>query len=575
MGRAEIDDPITMLGAVTDRRLSALRLKLAVAALLIIYLIPSEPGNPVRLTLYCLAAYTIYSVALFLVARRTVNFSPPVMRSLVVADLVWYTVLTSISSGNHGLYFFYLFAVIVASSRGGAVFGFLITVLSCFLCITVGWLAAPPGPFDQTRFVMRPLAVLGLGYILSYWGGAELALKRKLILLKELSLAANPRFGVDWTIELILRRLMRFWDASYCLILLAHDTGLHLYLVSSDDPNRCQNVRVQGQADIPFIDIADSAAVVYNDRPRVWPGGAAYSSYDPGTHAITPRDLPPGEALAEFLSARSFVGVPLHYRERLRGRILVSSTRAHAFNVGDAVFLQQVANQIVPVIENIRLVERLASDASEEERNRIARSVHDRVIQPYYGLQIGLKALQSVLNNGGNGGNGKGHNGDPVSGLEKKPAVLLEELMTMTSDGIDELRQYVSGLKQSRVNGTHLSDSIRRFASKFEHATGIHVKVVDDTGGFVGNDRLTAEMFQMAAEALSNVHRHTRARSARVALSLEGNAVRLQVENELAGTAGPARFTPGSISDRAEALGGTTEVLSEEGRTVLRVEVPL
>jgi signal transduction histidine kinase len=568
MGRSQIEDPITMLGAVTDRRLSALRLKLAVAALLIIYLIPSEPGSPVWLSIYCLAAYAVYSFALFLVARRTVNFSPAVMQSLVVADLAWYTALTFVSNGMHGLYFFYLFAVIVASSRGGAVFGFLVTVISCFLCITVGLIATPPGPFDQTRFVMRPLAVLGLGYILSYWGGAELALKRKLILLKELSLAANPRFGVDWTIELILRRLMHFWDASYCLILLAHDTGLQLYLVSSDEPNRCQNVRVKGQSDIPFIDIADSAAVVYNDRPRLWSGGPAYSSYDAGTHAITPRELPPGEALAEFLNARSFVGVPLHYRERLRGRILVSSTRSHAFNVGDAVFLQQVANQIIPVIENIRLVERLASDASEEERNRIARSVHDRVIQPYYGLQIGLKALQSVLKNG--------HKGESAAAApEKKPAVLLEELMTMTSEGIDELRQYVSGLKQSRTNGSHLSDSIRRFASKFENATGIHVKVVDETGGFVGNDRLTAEMFQMAAEALSNVHRHTRARSARVALSLQGNAVRLQVENELAGSDEPARFTPGSISDRAEALGGTTEVRSEEGRTVLRVEVPL
>ena len=102
----------------------------------------------------------------------------------------------------------------------------------------------------------------------------------------------------------------------------------------------------------------------------------------------------------------------------------------------------------------------------------------------------------------------------------------------MTADGIDELRQYVSGLKQSRSGDTRLADSIRRFASKFENATGIHVKVTDHTEGFVGNDRLTSEMFQMAAEALSNVHRHTQARSARVSLSLEGNVIQLQVEND-------------------------------------------
>lgn len=565
MYEGEIEDPITILGAVTDRLLSALRLKLAIASALIVYLVPSEPDKYFRLTFYLLAAYSAYSLGVYLAARRHTNFSPAMMRALVCVDLVWYTVLISLNTSSN-LYFFYLFAVIVASSRAGAAFGFLVALISASLSIVV--VAVSPLPFDQMRVVVRLLAIVGFGYILAYWGGAELALKRKLVLLKELSVAANPRFGVDWAIDSILRRLLKFWDASYCLILLAHDTGLQLYLVSSDDPNQCQRVLVQGQSDIPFIDVSDSAAVVYSDRQRFLRGRPAYRSYDPRTNATQQRPLPAGEALAEFLSARSFVGVPLHYRERLRGRILISSERSHAFDVADAVFLQQVATQIMPVIENIRLVDRLASDASEEERNRIARSVHDRVIQPYYGLQIGLKALQSVLHNGSNGGS-------QGSVSEKKSAVLLEELMLMTSEGIDELRQYVSGLKQSRSNGAHLAESIRRFAAKFEQATGIHVKVVDETGGFVGNERLTSEMFQMAAEALSNVHRHTQARSARVGLCLAGNAICLQVENELTGDIQPPHFSPGSITDRAEALGGNTEVLSAEGRTVLRVEVPL
>lgn len=575
MHQSEIEDPITILGAVTDSRLSALRLSLAVAALIIIYAIPVEPESAANLTYYSMVGFVVYSAVLYGVARRQVNFSQGMLRVVVAVDLIWFTVITSLSNGTGGLFFFYLFAVIVASSRGGALFGFLVTVVSTVLSISVSVLAAPTGQFDQTRFVIRPLAILGLGYILAFWGGAELALKRKLILLKELSMAANPRFGVEWTIEVILRRLLNFWDASYCLILLAHDTGLQMYLLSSDDPNHFQTVRVQGQSDIPFIDISDSAAVVYSDRSPLWSKRPAYRSYDSRTNAITPRPIPPGEALAEFLSARSFIGVPLHYRERLRGRILVSSNRARAFDVGDAVFLQHVANQILPVVENIRLVERIASDASEEERNRIARSVHDRVIQPYYGLQIGLKALQKVLTSGHGNGTSHSHDGDSATSDGKRPAVLLEELLTMTSEGIDELRQYVSGLKQTRTDGSNLADSIERYASKFEHATGIHVKVIDETGGFVGNGRLSTELFQMAAEALSNVHRHTQARSAVVGLSLARNIVRLQVENELGRDVEPVRFTPGSITDRAEALGGTTEVFSEDGRTVLRVEVPL
>jgi len=275
-----------------------------------------------------------------------------------------------------------------------------------------------------------------------------------------------------------------------------------------------------------------------------------------------------GQALAEFLAAHSFVSVPLRYRERFRGRIVVSSARARAFDVHDAVFLQQVANQALPVIENIRLVERLASDATDEERNRIARSVHDCVIQPYYGLQMGLKALHTALEDKQNG------NGLPY-GEGKEAGALLSELMSMTADGIDELRQYVSGLKHSRNGDVRLADSIRRFASKFEQATGIHVKVTDKTEGFAGNERLTSEVFQMAAEALSNVHRHTQARSARVTLSLSEGAIQLQVENDWNGDSEVSRFTPGSISDRAEALGGRAEVQLEEGRTILRVQVPL
>ena len=447
--------------------------------------------------------------------------------------------------GKQLFFFFYLFSIIVASSRGGYTFGLMVTATSAALFLSM-YIAAPPEDFVP-RVAIRPLAIVGLGYILSYWGGAEMALRRKMALLNELSLFTNPRFGVDWTIELILRRLLGFWKASYCLILLVHENDLDLYLVSSDDPQRCQKVPVRSQSEVPFIDMADASSLVFNDGARRW-ARTSYQSYDPRTRTIAPRPLAPGEALAEFLSARSFVSVPLHYRERFRGRIVVSSGQPGAFDISDAAFLQQVASQALPLIENIRLVERLASEASEEERNRIARSVHDRVIQPYYGLQIGLKALHSVLNNG-HSGNGK------AAEAERKPAALLAELMSMTADGIDELRQYVSGLKQSRSGDTRIADSIRRFASKFESATGIHVKVTDHTEGFVGNDRLTSEIFQMAAEALSNVHRHTQARSARVSLSLEGNLIQLQVENDRSQGADPIQFTPASISDRAEALG--------------------
>jgi signal transduction histidine kinase len=147
--------------------------------------------------------------------------------------------------------------------------------------------------------------------------------------------------------------------------------------------------------------------------------------------------------------------------------------------------------------------------------------------------------------------------------------------MTMTTEGINELREYVYGIKQTPANATRLADSIRRFAGKFEGATGIRVDVAGGSDAFSANDRLTAEVFQMTAEALSNIHRHTQSRSAQVSLNLQSNNLVLQIENESEPDAEPVRFSPASISERADALGGTTEVFWRHGRTILKVEVPL
>ena len=78
----------------------------------------------------------------------------------------------------------------------------------------------------------------------------------------------------------------------------------------------------------------------------------------------------------------------------------------------------------------------------------------------------------------------------------------------------------------------------------------------------------------MTAEALSNVHRHTDSRTAKVRLLVLDSTLQLAIENDVAG-APPTNFTPLSIFERAEAMGARTEVVSRNGKTLVRVEVPL
>ena len=119
-----------------------------------------------------------------------------------------------------------------------------------------------------------------------------------------------------------------------------------------------------------------------------------------------------------------------------------------------------------------------------------------------------------------------------------------------------------------------MAQLVRRFASRFSEVTGIAVDVQAEED-LVVEDRLAAEAFQMVAEGLSNVRRHTQSPLARVALALRNGALRLRIEN-FAGPETCPEFTPRSIAERAAALGGAATVLADVGgATVVQVEVPL
>ena len=67
--------------------------------------------------------------------------------------------------------------------------------------------------------------------------------------------------------------------------------------------------------------------------------------------------------------------VPLRYRGETLGRLYLTAARWRAFDTSDVAFLLQVLEHTMPTIENIRLVDRLASAAADMERQRIARDL--------------------------------------------------------------------------------------------------------------------------------------------------------------------------------------------------------
>jgi signal transduction histidine kinase len=233
---------------------------------------------------------------------------------------------------------------------------------------------------------------------------------------------------------------------------------------------------------------------------------------------------------------------------------------AAPFDRSDVDFLRHVLEQLVPVLESIRLVDRLASDAADEERRRIARDLHDSVIQPYLGLRLGLSAVEKALSSGRTD-EGRAH---------------LARLVELADGEVETLRGYVRALRDGSAgpSGGLLEAGVRRFCSRFSDATGIRVDVVAE-GPPVRNDRLAAEVFQMVAEGLSNVRRHTSATRAEVRIRAADDRLHVTIANEAASPV-PSPFFPRSLGERAAALGGSVRVEpAASGTTAVHVEIPL
>jgi signal transduction histidine kinase len=371
----------------------------------------------------------------------------------------------------------------------------------------------------------------------------------------------NPRFGVDRTFAFVLDRLKNFYGAKFSLMVLNDSSGENYSLqrTGNSDPEETAHFDpVDPELGRRLMSLPPECAAVFNAKyEEWWRPGRSDQLLDITLGRTTKTDRLKLATLAATLDAKSFLTAPVRYRGKGIGRLYVVSERS-VFIPSDMSFLVAVLERLNPLIENTRLVELLSSHAADDERLKIARNIHDSVIQPYFALHMGLEALHE--------------------NAEKNfPALSrqIEQLMQSAENGIDDLRRYVAGLKQSPETDGGLLPAMRRFAARFSETTGIAVDI-ETEGDIHANERLAAELFQMMTEGLSNIRKHTHAMHAKVRVSCRLGHFILEIKNEgYRGFAAPF-FTPASISERTAALGGKVRVskLPDGGNAVI-VDIPL
>jgi len=537
-----------------------MRCVLAFSAFAIVCIDASEPQHWVELTRVSLAIYCAYSAFLAIAAARVGWPQPHRLQHWV--DMVIYVYLVTLTGGTSSIFFsFFLFAILVAAFSRGFTEGLLVSAVSTLSFSVVGLvIAAESLDFELNRALLRVVYLFVFGYMISYWGGYERLLKRRLALLNEINNAWSPRFGVDHMIASNLDRLRSFYRAESCVLVLKRANAAPecvMYRSLAKQPAAQEvPITMTEKASDPLLRLPGTLAAYYHARRGVWRNRwRGYAAYDVASRTRLKDHYGDCEGLSNLLDASAYVTLPYWQRDGSSGRLYLVGGR-RGFDQSDIDFLLQVSAAIATVVENMTLMEELISRASEQERLKISRDLHDSTIQPYIGLKLALDALLRE------------------AGQDNLLSTRLTELTHMAGMTIRDLRDYAARFKdRPSMPGDFLLDAMRNKAERLRRFYGIDVKI-DAVLSELLDGRFAAEVFHIVSEGLSNILRHSAAKTAFVHLVCEGRLLTIDIGNEAPG--GTPEFMPRSIHDRAEALHGVTLVERDAGGyTVVRISIPL
>jgi len=225
--------------------------------------------------------------------------------------------------------------------------------------------------------------------------------------------------------------------------------------------------------------------------------------------------------------------------------------------------LQSLANQTAIAIENARLYEQAQRVAVLEERNRLARELHDSVTQTLFSASLIAEVLPSMWESD-----------------QEESQQLLRELQQLSRGALAEMRTLLLELRPTALVEMGLSDLLHQLAEAAIGRLGVPVEVVV-TGQCDLPVEVHAALYRIAQEALNNVIKHAGASRVMVSLCCEpgsagGTIVDLGVRDDGCGF-DPDCIPPGHLGlsimrERAEAVGARLEIESQAGQGT-RVEV--
>lgn len=248
------------------------------------------------------------------------------------------------------------------------------------------------------------------------------------------------------------------------------------------------------------------------------------------------------------------VCVPVHDKGRVQGVLSILDESLEHLAPEDMALLVAIADHVGGALERARL-RRLAEQAAvTEERQRLARDLHDTVTQTLFSLVLFAEAGKDAL----------------ATGNLERVGNHLARLRDTAQQALKEMRLLIYELRPLALQHAGLVGALNHRLETVEQRAGIETRLQVE-GLIPLPERIEAGLYIIAQEALNNVLKHARATQVVVRLSAGAKGVELEITDNGQGfQSGDNKPNQGiglaSIRERARALGGTVSIHSEAGR---------
>jgi signal transduction histidine kinase len=272
---------------------------------------------------------------------------------------------------------------------------------------------------------------------------------------------------------------------------------------------------------------------------------------------------PPANEIAATENIRSVISVPIKIKDRIFGVFGMNYCHVRTFSESDIRLFNALAQRAAIAIQNAHLYEQAEQAATLEERQRLARELHDAITQSLYSLVLLAEAGRRYMN----------------AGNQEQVQHHLGRMGETAQQALKEMRLLVYELRPPALTNTGLSGAIRHRLNAVEKRAGMKVRFIEE-GVIDLPPGIEEQVYRLVQEALNNTLKHANAHNISIVLRQIPQQFELELQDDGQGFCVEEANTGGiglaSMHERAERIMAALEIDSTPGKgTVIRVRLPL